>query len=584
VIVMTSIWQTLGLTAATHDAVEIRRAYARKLKITSPEDDQEGFQRLRSAYEAALALARQPAMMPAAIPDETTVATRHSVDVLPAPVAQPAVDTSEVLAVRAALDALRLALRPEARVTDEQLRLLLQAAIQAAANSSIAVQQDAENVVAHLVVSTSPRSDVLLEVCVRRFGWEKHETDLSPNRVVLAVLARRRDMATLADLQSRKDAQGKAFMRLSAPANPLVRWWRANFKEARHWPELQLLGMLKDRSPRLVGELNAEEVAWWERFASRPKFSYGLSRIGSTLLFSWAIIGSMVALGKQTPWQQVAAIIPSCCAALAIMLVSKLYLIDWPTFLVTRRWRSRPPVLIQLGWLPMLIFAFGIATFVGDAPVSWWTVAVIGALGCLWAIYVSGPLPSISQNRTIMLGNSHVAMALISNAALAPWWFRAAMEFTAPPLDAVSFGTGSVGAIALMCASGFGIKAVGQAWAQRVTAAQRRQITIALAVCAIGVAALAWLAGAVVSLRPVIAWVVVTFVVLHRFVCTNFSLLQFKIRIFAILGFALAAFLLAGTDVLEVTAPFLQLGGLVLMAGALVNLSIAFYNQSRRNY
>jgi hypothetical protein len=51
-----NVWQELGI-APTAEVREIRRAYAQRLRHTHPEDDPEGFQRLRAAYESALAAA-----------------------------------------------------------------------------------------------------------------------------------------------------------------------------------------------------------------------------------------------------------------------------------------------------------------------------------------------------------------------------------------------------------------------------------------------------------------------------------------------------------------------------------------------
>ncbi|MBM6616604.1 J domain-containing protein [Bacillus suaedaesalsae] len=67
-----SFWEILGIEP-TQDHSSIKKAYAKKLKVYHPEDDPEGFQRLREAYDNAVRYAKNPPEQPTFFIDDEEI-------------------------------------------------------------------------------------------------------------------------------------------------------------------------------------------------------------------------------------------------------------------------------------------------------------------------------------------------------------------------------------------------------------------------------------------------------------------------------------------------------------------------------
>lgn len=73
-----SFWDILGIPPAS-DLSAVKKAYAKKLRIHHPEDDPEGYQRLREAYDAAVKAIKAAERRRAGPPEQEAAAGRESV-------------------------------------------------------------------------------------------------------------------------------------------------------------------------------------------------------------------------------------------------------------------------------------------------------------------------------------------------------------------------------------------------------------------------------------------------------------------------------------------------------------------------
>lgn len=102
-------WARLGLDPTT-DLAAIKKAYARQLKTTRPDDDAEAYQALRAAYERAQQWAKWQTPPAATAPGISSPGPEPAPPA-PSPDAQPATTAAEVIAPQTLIDALELAWR-----------------------------------------------------------------------------------------------------------------------------------------------------------------------------------------------------------------------------------------------------------------------------------------------------------------------------------------------------------------------------------------------------------------------------------------------------------------------------------------
>lgn len=107
---METCWQILGMAAPTPDERDIKRAYAKLLKNTRPEEDPDGFCRLREAYETALYAAQNLPLPTADAAPEAATAQETGLEDAMRPYVQKMSELNETGSAEEALQCLKEAL------------------------------------------------------------------------------------------------------------------------------------------------------------------------------------------------------------------------------------------------------------------------------------------------------------------------------------------------------------------------------------------------------------------------------------------------------------------------------------------
>lgn len=396
-----SIWGVLGI-AATADMREIRRAYARQLKITHPEDDASGFQELRMAYEQAMQLAAQTSFEAAQAEQEVPPAPQeHSYQPEPETVspAQVVESDEELRQASELFSMLESALRkPEPDLAAENLAL--DRILKSPTLMRLDIQQRVELGLAAMLVDRIPRTDHLLAATVAHFEWDKREHENSLPMAARQIMARLGDVEFLTSIQKINDRNARAYRNLTTPAKPWRRWLRAHL--AAEHPELEMLQYLSHRHPNLFAQIPREEVEWWQQFTQRPGPSRMLFISGLVIASLWTFGHFAGHAGEQYAGWWSLAVFAMVMGVTALLMLFKLYVIDWPSVLLYRHWQGPPPWKTGVGWLPAAIGAVLGALL--TQPLGWvaWIFPAIAAGAVLWAMYATGPVPRYQWGKDIM--------------------------------------------------------------------------------------------------------------------------------------------------------------------------------------